>query len=431
MVLVALLLSSAPGGASDVVVGGAGADGVRPVPATHDVPPPNASESSGLAARSAEPERVDGGVRVGVIGSSFDRSHAYFDGRVDAHRRVGDRLLAVEGGGEHDAAVAEVIADRSDSARLYLASVGHRPTPGEYDRAVEWLLDNDVSVIVDAGSYFPSTARGMARIATAAERAADSGAVFVTSAGNYAERHWRGTPAGAGWVSFDAAERTDAGGANGSESGVDTGAQGNRLGDGSTDGRVTLRLYWEGDADYDLYLYRDLPGRSDPVVGKSTRESGNAEAIDTTLPAGDYYVAVYARDPGRGAVDLFSASHTLEYTGTEGSAVAPATAEGVIAVGAVGADGRLEPYSSASDVNAVGGVSTDAAGRLSGTSAAAPLVAGTVIRMAESDAHGDLTSAEAERILRETADGASRRVDPRAAIASVGNVTTGGGRSGR
>lgn len=415
VVLVVALIASGLGGASHVTVGGGvGASGAAPIPVavTETVAPADAG-GAGSVAGGATPRPRDGSggsVRVGVIGSSFDRSQPALDGRVYAHRRVGDRLLAVPSGGAHDTAVAEVIAERSDAAEFYLASVGRRPTPSEYDRAVEWLVENDVSVIVDAGSYFPSTAEGMTRIATAAESAADSGAVFVTSAGNYARRHWRGTPSDRGWVSFDDATAGAA-------------TEGNRLGNGTTDGGVTLRLYWEGDADYDLYLYRDLPGTDDPVVGKSVRSGGNAEAIDTTLPEGEYYVSVYARDPGTGTVDLFSATHALEYTGAEGSAVAPATAEGVIAVGAVGAGGRVRPYSSAADVHAAGGVVTNATGRLRGTSAAAPLVAGTVIRMERSTVDADLTSAQVERILRETADEESRRVDPRAALASVGNVT--------
>jgi len=350
----------------------------------------------------------DGGgdeVRVGVIGSAFGDA-ADIDGRVVARERVtASRFgLAVgkRGAGGHDAAVASVVAQRAPASSLYLASVGHEPTPAEYARAVDWLVEHDVDVIVDSGSYYPRTADGMDRIAAAAERAADEGTVFVTSGGNTAKRHWRGAATDPGWLAFG-----------------DDGTQGNRLGDGRISGAVTLRLYWTGSGDYDLYLYRDVTDGPDEVVAKSTRESGSAEAIDAVLPRGSYYVAVDVRDAGAGHVDLFAARHRLAYAAGGGGAVAPATAEGVISVGAVGPDGRLAAYSSPStDVRAAGTVALPDGRTLEGTSAAAPAVAGVVAEMSVAAGEGGLTPAEAERLLRRTAvDG---RIYPGSAVAAAG-----------
>lgn len=349
-------------------------------------------------------------VRVGVIGSAFGDA-ADIDGRVVARERMTSSRFGLMVGdhdaGGHDAAVASVVAQRAPESSLYLASVGHEPTPEEYARAVNWLVERDVDVIVDAGSYYPRTADGMDRIAGAAERAADAGTVFVTSGGNTGQRHWRGPATDPGWVAFD-----------------DNGTQGNRLGDGRISGAVTLRLYWTGSGDYDLYLYRDVADGPDEVVAKSTRESGRAEAIDAVLPRGSYYVAVDVREPGDGHVDLFAARHRLAHAADNGSSVAPATADGVISVGAVGPDGRLAAYSpSATDVQAAGTVGLPDGTTLKGTSAAAPAVAGVVAEMSAAAGEDGLTPAEAERLLRKTAvDG---RIDRGSAVAAatVGNRT--------
>lgn len=349
-------------------------------------------------------------VRVGVVGSAFGDA-ADIDGRVVARERVTSSQFGLMVGdrdaGGHDAAVASVVAQRAPKSSLYLASVGHEPTPAEYARAVDWLVERDVDVIVDAGSYYPRTAEGMERIADAAERATENGTVFVTSGGNTARRHWRGAATDLGWLAFDG-----------------NGTEGNRLGEGRISGAVTLRLYWTRSSDYDLYLYRDVADGPDEVVAKSTRESGRAEAIDAVVPRGSYYVAVDARDPGGGHVDLFAARHRLAHAADNGSTVAPATADGVISVGAVGPDGRLAAYSpSATDVRAAGTVGLSDGTTLEGTSAAAPAVAGVVAEMTAAAGEDGLTPAEAERLLRKTAvDG---RIDRGSAVAaaSEGNRT--------
>ncbi|QLG27235.1 S8 family serine peptidase [Halorarum halophilum] len=357
---------------------------------------------------TGDPGVGDDAVRVGVIGSEFDSGHPTLDGRVVAHTQLSGSSFALDApsASSHDTAVAEIVADRTDDAGLYLVGVGSQPSPAEYERAVDWLLGNDVDVIVDSGSYFPSTADGMEQISGAAERATESGAVFVTSAGNYGQSHWRGSPDDEGWVEFA------------------DGVQGNRLGDGALAGEVTLRLYWDGDADYDLYLYRDLAGPDDPVVAKSTRSSGNAEAIDATLSEGHYYVAVYARDAGEEPVDLFAAERSLAHAVGEGSTVAPADAAGVISVAAVDDSGTLRRYSSVSaDVSAPGAADTAVAGRFDGTSAAAPVVAGAVASMQSDEA---LSPAKVEAILRDTADGDARAIDSEAALTAAANASSEG-----
>lgn len=330
------------------------------------------------------------GVKIGIIGGRFATDHRSLSGSVAANQQFGGREPLFEDG-RHGTAVAEVVTRTAPRSELYLAGVGHDSSPDRYAAAVEWLLEQDVDVVVDAGSYFPADAEGMDRLNAVATEAADNGVVFVTSAGNYADRHWRGTAHGDGWLSF----------------GPDTSY--NDLGNGTIAGDSSLRLYWEGAADFDLFLYRADAGEDTLVAKSAASQSGNgshSEAIDVSLPGGDYYVAVRGGESANGtAVSLFSAHHELAATSDTGGMVAPATAENVIAVGAIDTlSGEARPYSSsgrALDILAPDGTRTNAAGEFYGSSAAAPLVAGTVALMVSQNE--SLTPTATQHVLEQTA----------------------------
>lgn len=347
------------------------------------------------------------GVSVGVIGNRFAADQRSPSGAVADSRQFGSSHL-LSAGDRHDTAVAEIVRRTAPESELYLAGVGSVGTPERYAAAVDWLLEQDVDVVVDAASYFPADAEGMEQLNAVAAEAADEGVVFVTSAGNYGNRHWRGTAAGTGWVSFASDEKY------------------NSLGDGPVSGSASLRLYWEGDADFDLYLYRSDPGE-DTLVAKSatnqTAADAHSEAIDVTLPRGEYYVAVRGGEGANGtAVELFSARQDLSTTSETGGMVAPATAENVIAVGAIDAvSGEARPYSSSGeglDILAPDGTRTSTAGKFYGSSAAAPLVAGTVALMVSQNE--SLSPTETQRVLERTAV----RVDGRLYLDTSGAVTS-------
>ena len=329
-------------------------------------------------------------VRVGIVGSQFSPGDGRISDSVAGARTFVDRSPGWSADSTHDTAVAEIVARTAPGAELFLAGIGLDGDPDDYERAISWLREREVDVIVDAGSYFPTTADGMARLNRAAADAADNDTAFVTSAGNYGERHWSGT-GNEGWLAFANDTRY------------------NTLGEGEIAGRVSLRLYWQGDADYDLFLYRAEDG-DDPLIAKSavntTVNDSHTEAIDTTVPAGRYYVAVRGGPNASDTpVELFASGHELAVSSDAGGMVAPATAEGVIAVGAVDAvTGEPRPYSSTGqglDISAPDAVDTSAAGELYGSSAAAPLVAGTLTLMLAGNE--SLSPAEAQRVFRETA----------------------------
>jgi len=336
------------------------------------------------------------GVTVGVIDRGFRLSSPAIADQVGAYRAFGDT-----GDGDHGTAVADVVSDTAPGAELHLAAVGPTTNRQEYREAVTWLRASGADVVVDAGSYLGG--EGMREVAgTAADDVA-----FVTSTGNYAQRHWdgvhqpmiegtaaaagdRGTALGAsgdgrstlgewlrlggdrptgpfgdaptarGWVRFDGDRR-------------------NALGDGAVAGRVTVSATWEGDANYDLYLVRQT-GSGEVVWAQSTGDAAGREHLSTVVPRGRYAVAVgYEGGAGDATrVDLF-ASHRLETHTAAGSLTAPATAEGVIAVGAAADDGDGAAAFSSRGPTTDGrpGVDLVAPGD-GGTSFAAPYAAGTI-----------------------------------------------------
>lgn len=341
---------------------------------------------------------VDGeGITVGVIGNQFDAGERSLGESVADHQRFANTGPIQSSAGTmlapntHDTAVAEIVARTAPQSELYLADVGREATPERYAEAVDWLLEKDVDVVVDAASYFPANADGMRQLNDVASNATEQGVVFVTSAGNYANHHWAGTASGDGWVEFA------------------PGKPYNVLGEGKLAGHTALRLYWEGDADFDLYLYRATNGEDTLVAKSAANQSGagpHSEAIDTTLPSGNYYVAVRGTGATNGTtLELFAAEHEFAETSEKGGMVAPATAENVIAVGAVDSvSGEPQPYSSSGpklDISAPDGARTTAAGELEGSSAAAPLVAGTVALMLSENE--SLTPAKAQQVLQQTA----------------------------
>ncbi|MFB6219876.1 MAG: S8 family serine peptidase, partial [Halolamina sp.] len=350
-------------------------------------------------------------VTVGVIGQRFNPSHRSLGDSVAGSRRFGGAgpLFADE---RHDTAVAEIVARTAPESKLYLAGVGREATPERYAKAVQWLLERDVDIVIDAASYFPASAEGMDRLNDVAATAADSGVVFVTSAGNYGNRHWAGTVDGEGWVEFA------------------PGTEYNALGTDTISGRTSLRLYWTGDAEFDLYLYRASPGEDTLVAKSATNQTDggpHSEAIDAVLPTGRYYVAVRGGEGADGTeIELFTSAHSFAQTSESGGMVAPATAENVIAVGAGDAvTGQPRPYSSGGpklDISAPGDARTQVTGELRGSSAAAPLVAGTIALMASQNE--SLTPAAVQRVLQRTAT----RIDGRLYLDTAGAVDAVSGR---
>jgi subtilisin family serine protease len=361
--------------------------------------------ATGVSAVGADDLQLAGvtgrNVTVGIIDTDFRVSDPELAGHVGAYR-------SFDGGRSdwaHGTAVASVVADTAPGANLHLAAVGDSVTAAEYREAVAWLLDSGADVVVDSGSYFGQPGDGSGEIATVAAAAARE-VVFVAPTGNHAERHWRGSydpTRDDTWVAF----------------GPETTAT--FLGGGAPfAGPVRATLRWDdwnatdrNTSDYDLLLYRRQPG-SDPVVATGTATDGEpVEHLTARVPRGRYYLAIRAENastPDVDSLDLF-ASHSLEHASSASSLTAPATARRVLAVGALGEDGTVAPFSSrgpvaGTDRRGVDLVAPDAVALPGttpgvGSSYAAPYAAGTAALLL--DAHPTFTPAEVRTVLRNSA----------------------------
>lgn len=298
-------------------------------------------------------------VTVGVIDSDFRPSHPAIASQVRGYATIDP-----DGDGTHGTAVASVVVDTAPNATLQLAAVGTTTTPEKYASAVEWLQRSGADIIVDAGSYYADPGDRTGKITQIAESAANE-TVFVTSIGNHADRYWSGNHSSNTWVTTQG----------------DT--QANPLNNGEPfSGSVQLTLRWDGwpttAEDYDLYLFRAQPG-TDAVIARATGHDGRPfEYLETTVPEGRYYVSI-RKASGTASTDqqleLF-ANRKLQYRSSGGQA-APATASGVISVGAFD-DGSVKSFSvRGADIVAPDSVAIDGITVKDGTSFSTPYVAGT------------------------------------------------------
>ncbi|MEZ3116625.1 S8 family serine peptidase [Halobaculum sp. MBLA0147] len=403
VVLVGVVLSSVVGSALLAVDDTAGDDGSPPADAATTPSPERSGVSLPASLDRLHRRDVTGSnVTVGVIDATgFETDRRPLAGRI-AESRSFAPTGGVAGGGrnDHGTAAAALVARTAPDAELYLARVGS--TDG-VRTAVAWLLDRDVDVIVAPVAAYGKPGDGSSRVARAAAAAVDRGVVVVAPAGNLATRHWRGAfrPRGDGIHRFG--DRTTL-----------------RLA-GDVD-RLRVWLSWPRErvgTAFDLRLYRvdgdrsRLVARSRPFPDDGTP---NERIVTDVDPDGEYLLRLRGPTAARGVpIRIESPTHEVRPTTPAGSLVAPATGDGVLAVGAYDErDARVEPFSSVGaprgpgvDLVAPDRLRTRAVPRgLVGSSAAAPYVAGVAALLLE--VRPDATPRAVERLLERTA----RPVDP-------------------
>lgn len=366
-------------------------------------------------------------VSVGVVDvTGFDSSHPDLDGRVVDARSFGSGVHVDGGSASHGTAAASVVARTAPDAQLYLATFG---SPDDYERAVAWLLSEDVDVIVAPVSFYGTPGDGTSHVERVATRAVRENVVFVASAGNLAGGHWAGTydPGPNGTHEFGGDDRNYL------------------VGDGRD---VTVWLSWDrdhADETYAVELYR-TDGRETRLVERSRPYLGDGVPngrINARLLAGTYFVRVRGPPNATGAhLRLVSPTHEFRQATPTGSVAAPATARGVVGVGAYDpASDRVERYSSRGptpdgrlgvDVVAPGRTAGSGANaRFVGSSAAAPYVGGVVALVLDERPH--LSPREVDRLLKQSATNVGEpgvdvasgygRVEPWAAVRAARNGT--------
>ncbi len=326
------------------------------------------------------------GVKIGVLDVGFEGYPALLGRELPPTVTV--KSLRADGditgeGSNHGTAVAEIIYDVAPESSYYFSNF---TTEVEFAKAVTWLADQGVSVIVSAvGWPGAGPGDGTGQIVEVVKSAKAKGIFWAQAAGNFAQTHWTAQyqdPDGNGFHNFAPAD------------------EGNTItltppiGKGETIFVIEVILTWDDWQayfdDYDLFLFK-----GDTVVAQSTSFQGGSfppvERIRYVTPtSGDYWIGIQrfrARKSGR--LDLLiTVDHKLEYKVPAESLIIPADAADAVAVGAVSPNGfGLQPYSSQGptkdgrikpDLVTPDGLSTATYGPAAfpGTSATAPLVGG-------------------------------------------------------
>ncbi|MHC3381276.1 S8 family serine peptidase [Haloarcula sp. H-GB5] len=336
-------------------------------------------------------------VSVGIVDpTGFDTDSEMIGGQITETRRFGGG--SVDDTREtHGTATAAVVSRTAPDAALYLARVD---SVDSYRQAVDWLVRENVDVIVAPVSFYGQPGDGTGPVARSATRATESGSVFVAPAGNLAQSHWSGQYT-TETVQNRTIEFTNRSRQNYIRGGTEI-AVWLSWDRGHTDEEYTVELYRTNGTDSRL-VARSQPYRGDDVPN---------ERIVADVRPGDYYLVIRGPASPTGArLRLVSPTHDLQHTSARNSIVAPGTARGVITVGAYNSRVKqLEPFSSRGPtVDGRTGVDIVAPDRqfaaatpdgFVGSSAAVPYVGGTAALMLE--ANESLSPRETERLLEQT-----------------------------
>jgi len=404
----------------DELAGLAAAPGVRFVEPPR-LAAPAAITGEGVSASNASIAHADGdkgaGVKVGIVDVGFfDFAAVQAEGELPAALTTQSYCDDFEAS-EHGTAVAEIVHEVAPEAELHLICVEDIVDLG---LAKDYAVANGITIVnLSAGFYNTSRGDGSGGPDTPdgiVEAGRDAGILWVVAAGNEAERHWSGTFAGGANTFHDFAP---------GDEGINFTLPPN--------GEACVFLKWDAwptttTQDFDLGIY-DAASFTLVAASAQDQTASNSSPTEETCvvapPEGkEYFVAIdrYAGSTPR--LDLFvDGANFDQYGVAAGSMLEPASAPEVLATAAICWNGgALEPYSSQGPT-IDGRVKPDIAGfdsnssasygpydvfggcggsGFTGTSAAAPHVAG-VAALAQQQ-HGPLAPVLLRAELEGTAE---------------------------
>lgn len=273
------------------------------------------------------------GVDVAVLDpTGFDTDAAAYADAVVAARAFGSGTTVGPNAGDvHGTRSARQVAAVAPNASLYLA--GFDGESG-YGRAMAWAVRRDVDVVVVPAAFHGKPGTGESVVENVTSRAVARGVVVVAAAGNTARGTYRAT--------YDRVRN----GALVVEDGVRNYLRGD-------DRVVRAWLSWTNagpSESYALELYR-VTETGPRLVARSVPYDADGEPnarLNVRVEPGTHFLVVRGPDRPTGTtVRVTSATNALQHATVRGSLVAPATADGVLAVGAWNpVQGRLAAYSS-------------------------------------------------------------------------------------
>lgn len=321
------------------------------------------------------------GVKVGILDQGFDGYRDLLGSGLPATVTVESFVPGIPAdktGSSHGAAVAEIIHDVAPDAELYLAHYdGGDVSMGN---AVDWLMQQGVIIISHSAGGLAAPMDGTGRDAELVDRVVAAGILWINSAGNAANQHYRGT-------------YTDSNNDQVHEFAPDKTTLGFQS---NTDGLTQIVLNWDdwaanGTQDLDLFV---LDADGNVIASSRNSRDGNRPPVEQILyqfnDSRTYFIAIHAVTVDRPLrLDLYiHQTANLELADPNNSLATPGDAVGALTVGAVFyRTNELEPFSSRGPTND-GRVKPDLVGpdgvlndvfapdRFFGTSAAAPHIAG-------------------------------------------------------
>ena len=237
---------------------------------------------------------------------------------------------------QHGVRMAEIVHDIAP--RAHLALIAYR-TPEQFEQAADWIAAAGLPVVSHSNSFLTPPFDGTGRSARAVDRTAAAGVLWVNSAGNYGQRHWRGTPPATGAVIPIAP------------------APGSPL---------LFSLSWMSPAVVASIAVERLDAsgiwievqRSSTAIATAAFGPMNATTVPLTVDASSWRLVVRQESGLPAELTLFS--QTVGFGAmavADGSVPTPGDAAGALTVGAVKWTGTaLEPYSSQ---GAAGGAKPD------------------------------------------------------------------------
>jgi hypothetical protein len=303
----------------------------------------------------------------------------------------------VEGDTPHGTACAEIVHDMAPNAELILVAFG---TDVEHHQAVDWIVGSGVEIISYSNGWLAAGAGdGTGPICEDVKKAHAAGILWISAAGNSAERHWREKFRDKNdndWHDFNRSFKGEG----------EFFAFWVEKGD-----KFSIWLNWddwgtwdgtqysgsEGN-DYDLYLYSADFKELANSQRKQTKGAVPVEGItQKSKSRGWRYIRIHKRKAQRDCrLELFfTGVKDLEHVNPYASINIPADSPYALAVGANSwADDKFHPYTSRGPTNdgrikpdlvAPSGVSSETYGEIGffGTSASAPHMAGAIALLKE------------------------------------------------
>ncbi len=293
--------------------------------------------------------------------------------------------------GSHGLACAQIISDLAPGVELHLVKVAGVTS---LENAVDWAIREGIDVVSMSMSFFNNSFYdGSGPVSALMDRLEAGGVLMVTSAGNYADQHWRGR-----------FHDTDSDGFHEFFSDRTT------LPIWMHEGVQRVQLIWDdfgacGRTDLDAWLLDgdgDVLGHSDGRQVAGDDGCSPTERVRAELPADGWYYFAVERHAGQpdADMDVLTRDGEVWHGIAAGSVTDPGAHPAVLTVGAVRAvgyaDNGPEFFSSVGptnggvdkpDISGPDGISTSVYGPTGfyGTSAATPSVAAAVVLMMSSE----------------------------------------------